>query len=98
MFSGLRGAGTGAFGSSTPIRLLTSSAWCAWLENGAMSVVQAWLFGFRFKDTTVMVLSRAWFVPRGGYMFMIEMAGPEGRSGALDATFGEVLRSIAIDE
>jgi hypothetical protein len=51
-----------------------------------------------WNDATVMVLSRAWFVSRGGYMFMIEMAGPEGRSGALDATFGEVLRSLAIDE
>ena len=51
-----------------------------------------------WRDTTVIVLSRAWFVPRGDFTLMIEMSAPEHRSGALDATFREVLQSVQLDD
>jgi hypothetical protein len=43
------------------------------------------------------ILSRAWFVPRGAFMIMIEMAAPEPTAGDFTGLFAEVLSSIRIE-
>jgi hypothetical protein len=47
--------------------------------------------GSRFK-----VLSRLWLVPRGAFMFLIGMSGPQDGPDVSEAEFAEVLASIKI--
>jgi hypothetical protein len=45
-----------------------------------------------------LVLSRMWFVPRGGYLFLVGMSGPVTGDEVSEQEFAKVLRTIQIRE
>lgn len=44
------------------------------------------------------VLSRMWLVPRGGFMFMISMDGPQEGPDVSEKEFAQILKSIKIEK
>ena len=50
------------------------------------------------SGVTYDVLSRMWIVPRGSFMFMIGMGGPESGPEASEEEFTEFMKSIVIEK
>jgi hypothetical protein len=72
------------------------------IEKAAIDGHDAAFFRSRFSITageqgsTFAVRSRTWLVPRGSYLFIIAMSGPETGEQGLEADFDRILRSVMI--